>query len=78
MTDKRIGHNDKFPETTINGAQYTRPVSTIVLGDGYFAVLDIFGNTPEQIDELKQLVQQTSKRSKRSKASDDDIQTADD
>lgn len=70
--DKRIGYEGQWPETTINGAHYTRPASTIVLGHGYFAVLDIFGNTPEQIEELRDLVKQATKRSKR-KASNDDI-----
>lgn len=77
MTDKRLGFDNKFPETTIGGASYLRPCPTVALGGGYFAVLDTFGNTPEQIEELKELVKQSSKPSKR-KVSDDDIQTTDD
>lgn len=75
MADKRLGHGDKWPETTINGAQYTRPVSTIGLGNGYFAVLDTFGNTPEQIEEVRTLAKPKKKSSK--KVSNDGIQTED-
>lgn len=77
MDDKRIGYGDTWPETTIGGAQYTRPASTIVLGQGYFAVLDIFGNTPEQIAALQALVNQSTKRTKR-KVSNDELHTEDD
>lgn len=48
--DPRIGHLDQWPETTISGQPYTRPVSTLALTNGDFIVLDTF--PPPNEEEL--------------------------
>ena len=52
---ERIGTNQEFPKLTINGKPYTRPCSTIALGNGYIAVLDGY-EQQKGIDELRAFV----------------------
>ena len=64
ITDKRIGTLEQFPEVDITGRSYSRPVSSIVLGFGYIAVLNGAFN-PEDIDELKAVVSKSQGKQKR-------------
>jgi hypothetical protein len=57
LIDKRIGKDEEYPETTIRGKTYPLPAGTVVLGHGYFAVFDQFGNNLDEIDELIAIVE---------------------
>jgi len=56
IKNDRIGTFEEWPKVTISGAKYIRPCSTIVLGHGYFAVLDN-ANSADDIEELKGIVE---------------------
>lgn len=59
INDPRIGHEKQWPETTMGGANYRRPATTIALGNGYFCVADTFMKVIERamlVGELKALI----------------------
>ena len=85
IKDERLGYIKDgvyhFPEKTIKGRDYQRPASNMGLGGGYFAVLDTFGNEPEEIEELKALVGKGLKpkpKVMKTKVVSEDVQTEDD
>lgn len=44
MSDNRLGkwgETPQFPARTISGREYTRPVTTLDIGDGFFVVIDL-------------------------------------
>lgn len=70
ITDKRIGTLEQFPEVDINGRSYSRPVSTIALGDGYIAVLNGAFSLSD-IDDLKAIVSKPQGKQKRGEKKQD-------
>ena len=44
--DKRLGFQGggetQWPEVSISGLEYSRPITTVGVGNGYFVVIDIF------------------------------------
>lgn len=70
MIDPRLGKRTKegvietAPQQTISGAVPEGIEGTIGLGDGYFAILDLFlsdANRDELVSELKSLIKGSSK-----------------
>lgn len=73
--DPRIGFGAQWPQTTMGGQDYSRPVTTIALGNGYFCVADTFMKVIERallVGELKALVQSTGKAAAPAKKQDKD------
>ena len=67
----RIGTIDSLPPLTVSGKPYTRPCSTLSLGGGHVVVLDIFGNTQEEIDAVRASIKPVSKSKKTSVSEDE-------
>lgn len=62
----RIGTLEKLPKLTITGKTYSLPCSTLSLGNGQYAVLDTFGNTPNEIEALMSSLKTPRKKTKAS------------
>jgi hypothetical protein len=69
--DKRLGRRDRegalilAPEQTISGRPVETVYSTIGLGDGYFAVLDLFlkdAKRDEYVVELQEIIRSAAKK----------------
>lgn len=73
--DDKIGKvNETWPEVTVTGRAYTRPCTTVAIGNGHFVVLDTFMTEDgwQAVEMLRKTVNQSkgTRRAKREESSE--------